>query len=50
MLTKSTNTLPSLVALYGKPDRIVMTSKAVLGMNVGSVAGLTEMFRFAKLR
>jgi FecR protein/Putative zinc-finger len=48
--TKSTTTLPSLVALYGKPDRIVMTSKAVLGMNVGSVAGLTEMFQFAKLR
>lgn len=50
MLTKSTNTLPSLVALYGQPDRIVVTSKAVLGMNVGSVAGLTEMFQFAKLR
>jgi hypothetical protein len=50
MLTKSSTSLPSLVALYGEPDRIVMTSKTVLGMNVGSVSGLTGMLGFARLR
>jgi hypothetical protein len=37
------NTLPSLVCLYGEPDRILMSSKGVLGMNVASMAGLTGM-------
>jgi hypothetical protein len=48
-LTQSSNNLPSLVALYGEQDQIVMTSKEVLGMNVGSVAGLTGMLKIAGL-
>ncbi|HEY2380115.1 MAG TPA: FecR family protein [Terriglobia bacterium] len=49
-LTKSANTLPSLVAFYGEPDQIVMSSKGALGTNVGSIAGLTGMLDFAGFR
>jgi hypothetical protein len=43
-------TLPSLVAIYGEPDRIVMSSKGVLGMNVASVAGIAGMMNVTGLR
>ena len=44
------NTLPGLVCLYGEADRIVMSSKGVLGMNVASVAGITGMLNFMGLK
>jgi len=43
------NTLPSLVCIYGEPDRIVMSSKGVLGMNVASMAGITGMLNMTGL-
>lgn len=46
-LTKSVNTPPSLVAFYGEPDQIVVSSKGALGANVGSIAGLAGMMDFA---
>ena len=42
-------TLPNLVCLYGEPDRIVMSSKGVLGMNVASIAGITGMLNVTGL-
>ena len=44
------NTLPSLVAIYGEPDRIVMSSKGVLGMNVASMTGIAGMMNVTGLR
>jgi hypothetical protein len=44
------NTLPSLVAIYGEPDRIVMSSKGVLGMNIASMAGIAGMMNVTGLR
>jgi hypothetical protein len=44
------NTLPSLVAIYGDPDRIVMSSKGVLGMNVASMAGISGIVKVTGLR
>jgi hypothetical protein len=44
------NTLPSLVAIYGEPDRIVMSSKGVLGMNVASMTGIEGMMKITGLR
>ena len=41
--------LPSLVCLYGERDRIVMSSKGVLGMNVASMAGITGMLNVTGL-
>jgi hypothetical protein len=43
------NTLPSLVCLYGESDRIVMSSKGVLGMNIASMAGITGMLNMTGL-
>jgi len=37
------NAPPSLVCLYGEPDRIVLSSKGLLGHGVGNLAGLTGM-------
>lgn len=42
--------LPSLVCLYGEPDRIVMSSKGVLGMNVASMTGITGLLNVAGLQ
>jgi hypothetical protein len=44
------NTLPSVVCIYGEADRIVMSSRGVLGMNVASVAGITGMLNVTGLR
>jgi hypothetical protein len=44
------NTVPSLVCLYGEADRIVMSSKGVLGMNVASLAGITGMLKLTGLK
>jgi hypothetical protein len=35
--------LPGLICLYGQADRIVMSSKGVLGMNLASVDFLSNM-------
>jgi FecR protein/Putative zinc-finger len=48
-LMNSSNTLPTLVALYGEPDRIVLSSKGVLGTNVGNFTGIAGMLNFAGL-
>jgi len=37
------NTPPSLVSLYGEPDRIMMSSKGMVGMNVANWTGITGM-------
>lgn len=44
------NTLPSLVCIYGEPDRIVMSSQGVPGVNVASMAGITGMLNMTGLR
>jgi hypothetical protein len=41
--------LPTLVCLYGEPDRIMMSSNGVLGTNIASMAGLAGMMRAAGL-
>jgi hypothetical protein len=48
-LMNSPNTLPTLVALYGEPDRLVLSSKDVLGTSVGSFTGIAGMLNFAGL-
>ena len=42
--------LPTIVSLFGEADRIVMSSKGVLGMNIASVAGIGGMIRAAGLK
>jgi hypothetical protein len=41
------NTPPSLICLYGEPERIVMSSKGVLGLDVASMIGVTGMLKTA---
>jgi hypothetical protein len=49
-LTGSAGVAPSLVALYGQPSQIVMSSKGMLGMNVANIAGMGGMLKFAGLK
>lgn len=49
-LQKAVGALPTLVVLYGEPDRIVMSSKGVLGMNIAGLAGMQGMIEAAGLR
>ena len=35
--------LPTLICLYGHPDRILLSSKGVLGANIASAAGLGHL-------
>ena len=44
------DTLPSLICIYGEPDRIIMSSKGMLGMNVASLAGISGMLNAGGLR
>jgi hypothetical protein len=44
------NAIPSLVAIYGGPDNITMSSKGVLGMNIASVMGISGMVNMTGLR
>jgi len=37
--------LPSLVCLYGESDRIMVSSKGILGSNIASMAGLSSMIQ-----
>jgi hypothetical protein len=39
--------LPTVVSLFGERDRIVMSSKGVLGTNIASMAGIGGMIRAA---
>ena len=38
--------LPTLLCLYGAPDRITISSKGVIAANIGSMASLTGMLRW----
>jgi hypothetical protein len=49
-LAGSAGMAPSLVALYGQPSQIMMSSKGMLGMNVASIAGMGGMLKFAGVR
>jgi hypothetical protein len=49
-LTGSAGMAPSLVALYGQPSQIVMSSKGMLGMNVVNIAGMGGMLKYAGVR
>ncbi len=42
-LQQAVDALPTLVCMYGETDRIVMSSKGVLGMNIASIAGIHGM-------
>jgi hypothetical protein len=48
--TANIGTLPTVISLYGESDRIVMTSKGVLGMNIASMAGIQGMVRASGLQ
>jgi hypothetical protein len=37
--------LPTLVCLYGESDRVMVSSKGMLGTNIMSLAGLTGMMQ-----
>ena len=47
---KAFDALPTLVVLYGEPDRIVMSSKGVLGMNIAGLTGMQGMLQAAGMR
>jgi hypothetical protein len=49
-LTGSGTIAPSLVALYGQPSQIVMSSKGMLGMNIANIAGMGGMLKYAGVR
>ena len=49
-LTGSAGVAPSLIALYGQPGQIVMSSKGILGMNVANMAGMGGMLKFAGVK
>ena len=49
-LIGSGSVAPSLVALYGQPSQIVMSSKGMLGMNVANIAGMGGMLKYAGVR
>jgi hypothetical protein len=49
-LTGSAGMAPSLIALYGQPSQIVMSSKGMLGMNVANIAGMGGMLKYAGVR
>jgi hypothetical protein len=42
--------VPMLICLYGQPDRILMSSKGVLGTNIASLAGLSGMANMIRRR
>jgi hypothetical protein len=46
----SISAAPSLVAIYGEPDRIVMSSKGTLGLNVASMTGIEGLMNMTGLR
>jgi hypothetical protein len=48
--TAGLNALPTVVALYGEPNRIGMSSKGMLGMNIASMAGIGGMIQAAGLK
>jgi hypothetical protein len=42
--------LPTVVALYGEPNQIELSSKGVLGTNIASVVGIGGMIRAAGIQ
>ena len=44
------NSTPSLICLYGEKDRIVLSSKAMIGTNLSNIAGLSGLIDHVRFK